>query len=391
MGKTLRLTVVSETYLPQVNGVSKTLHRLVDHAEKRGCAVQRVIPRYPGVREEPETVAVGSVGWPGYRDIRVISPYPASALERIAAFRPDLIHVATEGPLGWAALRFARRRGTPVVSSFHTRFDLYIGHYLHAALTPAAWRYLRWFHNRCLRTYCPAESLQAVLEEKGIRRTAIWSRGVSTDRFHPRPRNESLLRSLGIDPGERVLLFSGRLAPEKNLPFLLKAFRETERWRPPVRLILVGDGPERERLHRTAPAGTVFAGYRNDEDLADLYASADLFVFPSLTETFGNVVLEALASGLPVVAFRSGGVADLLKGDRGGLLVDPERPERFLPAVNALLTDERARRRLAETGTRYAKTRDWDTIFDHPGVGGRRSGSEAGKLLHRVNFSLMDA
>jgi glycosyltransferase involved in cell wall biosynthesis len=360
----MRLTVVSETFFPQVNGVSRAVARLVEHARQRGHAAQVVIPRYPGVPREADAVTVGSLGLPGYPEIRLASPWSRRALARIAAFRPDLIHLVTEGPLGWAVLRFARRHRIPVVSSFHTRFDLYSRHYTHPALAPLVWAYLRWFHNQCLRTYCPTEGMRKVVEGMGIRRTAVWARGASTDCFFPMPRDGALLRSLGVEPGDRMILYVGRLAPEKNLGFLLETFGRIARWESDVRLVLVGSGPERRRLERRAPPGTLFAGYRSDGELARLYAAADLLAFPSLTETFGNVVLEAMASGLPVVAFRAGGVMDLLEHERHALLADPAQPETFRTAMTRLLRDERLRRRVAEGGYRYALTQRWEYLLD---------------------------
>lgn len=324
----MRISLVSETYFPQINGVSRTLDRLVRELHSQGDAVQLLLPRYGESREElPDGVRVASypaLPLPFYREIRLPITGPGNVARQLAEFRPDLLHIATEGPLGWAALQAARRLGLPTVSSFHTLFPSYLQAYGIGRLTPLAWRYLRWLHNATAVTFCPTPSIRELLLAQGFRNLEIWSRGVDSQRFHPRNRDLQLRRSLGFTDQDTVFLYAGRLAAEKNLPMLVEAFTLLNQ--PSARLLLVGDGPLRRQLEARRDPRLVFTGYRRGEELARLYALADLMVFPSLTDTFGNVMLEAMASGLPVLGFRVAGPKDVIRDGVTGNLVDEMSP-----------------------------------------------------------------
>jgi glycosyltransferase involved in cell wall biosynthesis len=220
---------------------------------------------------------------------------------RWSAQRPDAIYVATEGPLGWSALRAARPLGIPAATGFHTRFDDYMGQYGAGFLSPWVFAWLRRFHNRGAATLVPTRELQDQLTQQGFRHVQRLARAVDTRQFHPGWRDGALRVQWGLGDEDLAVLYVGRLAAEKNLPLLVRAFRAVQAQEPSAKLIVVGDGPEREALRELAP-DAVFAGLRRGDDLAQHYASADLFVFPSRSETFGNVILEAMASGLATVA-----------------------------------------------------------------------------------------
>lgn len=361
----MRVTLVTETFTPQVNGVSRTLGQLVRHLEAAGDSVQVVHPDYgndPGV---PDRCSVPSIPLPGYPEVRVPLP-PFGAVSRcIDRFRPDLIHVATEATLGYHALRHARRRGIPVVSSFHTNFDQYCAHYGLGWGRGLAWRYLRWFHNRTLETYVPSDATLADLEARGFERLVLWPRGVDADLFRPdRPRREEIRQSLGFAPADVVVGHVGRLAAEKNTGYLADALRLVAAACPRAKFLVVGDGPERAAFERKLGPAARFVGYRTGDDLADHYASMDLFAFSSVTETFGNVVLEALASGLPAVALRAGGVASTIEDGATGILVPPDAPPSALATALIGLVDRPARRAaLAEAARAYAVEQTWESIM----------------------------
>ena len=319
MSAPLHIDFITETYPPDVNGVALTVQALEYGLRAQGHRVGLVRP-------EQAEEAIGAVGdlmlvesapIPRYPGLRFGLPAGRRLTARWNAQRPDAIYVATEGPLGWSALRAARRLGIPAATGFHTRFDDYMGQYGAGFLSPWVFAWLRRFHNRAGATLVPTRELQAELTQQGFRYVQRLGRAVDTRRFHPGWRDNALRQAWGVGPDDLGVLYVGRLAAEKNLPLLVRAFRAVQGQDPSAKLIIVGDGPEREALRELAP-DAVFAGVRRGDDLAQHYASADLFVFPSRSETFGNVILEAMASGLATVAFDYGATREhLVDGTHG--------------------------------------------------------------------------
>ena len=361
----MRVTLVTESYFPQVNGVSRTLGQLVRHLEQRGDAVQVVHPDYGAAAASDHVHLVRSFTLPFYRELHLPLPPFIGARRAIAQFRPDLIHIATEATLGLSLLRFALRERIPVVSSFHTNFDQYCAHYRVGWLKGISWRYLRWFHNETRETYVPSRTTIDELAARGFERLVLWPRGVDSDLFRPDRHGRAAVRTaLGFGPDDVVIGYVSRLAAEKNVEYLAEALEQVARDRPDVRFLFVGDGPARPDLERRMGPNARFAGYRIGADLADHYAAADLFAFSSLTETFGNVVLEAMAAGLPVVALRAGGVGDTVQSGRTGVLIEPtDPPVRFAGALIGLVDDPELRRQLAESARSYALGQTWDAIM----------------------------
>ncbi len=367
MSKNLRLVLITETYSPQVNGVSRTLDRLVHYCADQGDVLHLLLPRYPdGAVNLPRGGSMRAwpaIALPFYREVLLPLASPASVRAELAGFRPDLVHIATEGPLGWSGLRAARQLGLPVVSSYHTNFAEYLKRYRAGALAPLCWRYLRAFHNATRMTFCPTPSTQRELEAHGFRNLAIWSRGVDSERFHPAKRDPALRAELGIAPDEIVLAYAGRLAAEKNLELLAEAWRglpERER----CRLLFIGDGPLRRRLEGQAGERCLFAGYRHGEELARMYASADLFIFPSVTETFGNVVLEAMASGLPAIAFAVQGPGDIIADGVSGRLVDTITAGALRGVMSEMIRKDERRREMATQARCHAESQSWGVIME---------------------------
>lgn len=363
----MRIALVSETYLPQINGVSRTLTRLVNHCVEQGDRMQLLVPRYRSGAEEPGP-SVRRRSWRGlrlpfYREVRLPLVTPRRIRRTLEDFDPQVVHIATEGPLGWSALQACRRLKLPVVSSFHTNFPHYLASYGMGRLEPLAWRYLRWFHNATRATLCPTPSIRELLLQRGFRHVAVWGRGVDSDLFHPDRRSEEARRALGIGADDLVIAYVGRLAAEKNLEQLCRAWRllpEKDR----RRLLLVGDGPMRGALEAESDGRMIFAGYRRGEDLARCYAAADLFVFPSLTDTFGNVMLEAMASGLPVVGFDVAGPRDVIRHGITGLVVGERSAEALARAMAELLDASQKRAVMAGEARRYAESQAWDRILE---------------------------
>lgn len=377
----LSVAVVTETYPPEVNGVAMTVGRLVQGLRARGHRVQVIRPRQPGEEANlaPDGDAtLGGLPLPGYPGLRFGLPAKGKLLRAWRQERPDVVHLVTEGPLGWSALAAARRLGIPATSGFHTNFDRYSIHYGFGVLRPAVAAYLRTFHRRTLATLAPTVALAAALAGEGIPGVKVVGRGVDTALFDPQRRDGALRASWGVAEGGLAVLSVGRVAAEKNLPLTLKAFAAIRAQRPDARLVVVGDGPLRRSLEATHPDHH-FAGVRVGEDLAAHYASGDLFLFPSLTETFGNVTLEALASGLPTVAYRSAAAAELIRDGEHGVTVNPGDEAAFVAAAVGVATDAAGRQRLAQAARAKALTCSWDQVVtDFETVLRQASGGTAG-------------
>lgn len=360
----MRIVIVSETYFPQINGVSRTLDRLVSHLREQGDEVHLLIPRYatqaPVADRNLGVTSFAAVALPFYREILLPLVTPGTIRRELEAVKPDVVHIATEGPLGWAALRAARKLGLPLVSSYHTNFSQYLRSYRLGLLEPVAWRYLRWLHNATAVTFCPTPSIQAILTERGFERVHTWGRGVDSERFSPAKRDLSLRRKLGFNDGDLVFLYVGRLAAEKNLGMLATAFSGLAYAR--ARLLVVGDGPMRKRVEEEVGPRGVFVGYKQGEELARLYAAADVMVFPSLTDTFGNVMLEAMASGLPVIGFRVPGPMDVIQAGLTGEVLPEVSPEALRSNMVRFLNEAGLVRDLGRQARQAAEKLNWNEI-----------------------------
>ena len=368
-GPALRIVYVTETWPPEVNGVATTAARFVEGLALRGHRLLLVRPRQadvapgaahvlpPGIEER---LTAGSP-LPFYAALRM-GWARASALARDwRDWQPDLVHVATEGPLGWSALAAARRLGVPVTSDFRTNFHAYSRHYRVGWLQGPVLGYLRAFHRRTACTMVPTEALRRELAGQGFEGLSVVARGVDTRLFDPARRSAALRASWGAHPDDPVLLCVGRLAPEKNLMTLVDAYRSLQARHPRARLVLVGDGPQRAALQAACPQA-VFAGPRRGEDLAAHYASADVFAFPSLTETYGNVTPEAMASGLALVAFDHAAASQLVRHGDNGLLAAPGDAEAFRLAIDRLLAQPDLRRAVGREARRSMQSQGWDEV-----------------------------
>jgi glycosyltransferase involved in cell wall biosynthesis len=363
----MRIALFTDTYLPTVNGVARTLGRLVDHLHHRGHEVGLVSTT---VSPEPaQGVAfhhqLPGIPLPMYPELQLAWPSNRQGKRLLEAFRPELVHIATESTIGWAGRSWALRNGVPLVSSFHTDFPAYISGYGFGGLENFTWRALQLFHQPARVTFCPSTATREQLRFWGFTHDLrIWSRGVDTDHFSPDRRREDLRKEMA--PGaERILLYVGRLAPEKRVDVLLEAFpRIREVMGPGVALVLVGDGPWMDHLKERATEGVHFLGYRTGIPLAEAYACGDLFAFPSDTETFGNVVTEALASGLPTVAPAKGGVLDSVIPGSTGSLFEPGNPAAMAEEVISILSNEPLLQALSRGARDHALARSWSSILD---------------------------
>ncbi|WP_242108216.1 glycosyltransferase family 4 protein [Luteimonas aquatica] len=309
----MHYAIVTETWPPEVNGVALTVHSLAQGLRSRGHEVSLVRPRQHGAQQASagETLVRGA-GLPRYPGLKFGFPAGGRLSRLWHGHRPDAIYVATEGPLGWSALRAARRLGIPVATGFHTRFDSYMRDYGAAFLEGVALRWMRHFHNGADTTLVPTRELQAFLQGSGFHDVTLLPRAVDTALFDPARRDAALRAEWGIDEDAVAAIYVGRIAAEKNLALAVRAFRALQAQQPRARFVWIGDGPARERLQQEHP-DFIFRGVQRDEALARHFAGGDLFLFPSHSETFGNVTLEAMASGVPTVAFDYGAAREYLR------------------------------------------------------------------------------
>lgn len=342
----MRYSLVTETYPPEVNGVALTVHGLESGLRERGHDVTLIRPRQ--ATDAPlvgATLLVRGAALPRYPGLRFGLPATRALARHWRMMRPDAIYVATEGPLGWAALRVARRLGIPAATGFHTRFDDYVRSYGAPWLQGTALRWMRHFHNGAQATLVPTRELQRFLEGQGFHNVILLPRAVDTQAFHPDHRDPALRAKWGLDENALAVIHVGRIAPEKNLPLAVRAFRALQRVRPDARFVWVGDGPAREALQRENP-DFVFCGVQRGEALGRHFASGDLFLFPSRSETFGNVTLEALASGVPTVAFDYGAARELLRDGIHGAAIALNDDAGFVAAARQLGLDDALRARM---------------------------------------------
>lgn len=352
----MNITFVTDTYTPQANGVATTLERLVKGLRERGHTVDVIRPAVLACDEEG--MQVPSIGLPGYKEVRFGFPMKLILQARWYKRRPDVIYVATETPLGVSAISAARALGIPAASGFHTNFQQYMAHYQFPLLEEAAVRYLRHVHNRSTCTFVPSRDVIADLDSRGFENLELLPKGVDTKLFSPRKRSQTLRQSWGAREHSLVGLYVGRIAPEKNLPLLVEAFLEIQKRIPDFRGVFVGDGPKLEELKREYPQFH-YAGIKRGEELAEHYASADVFLFPSTTETFGNVTLEAMASGLAVIAYDYAAARQHIVTGENGFTAPFDHREAYLDialrAVKQDLTQVRSNARASARKVRWKK------------------------------------
>jgi len=364
--QTLRIAVVTETWPPEVNGVAVTLSKLVHQLSLKNHTIQLIRPK-----QDKSDKGQDHQGWseillrglpiPRYPQLKLGLPSKKALIKAWTHKRPDLVHIATEGPLGWSALQAARVLRLPVTSDFRTNFHSYSKHYGVGWLSKPIVAYLRKFHNHTACTMVPTRALKADLEASGFENLRVVSRGVETDLFHAGQRSATMRESWQANEQSIVLLSVGRLAAEKNLDLIVNTYQALKNSNQNVKLVFAGDGPYRQHLQAQCP-DAFFMGMCSHEQLAVLYASADLFLFPSLTETFGNVTLEALASGTPVLAFDCAAASELVQDNMNGWLVEDEEPQKFVLKALQISKDRSTLYKAREQTLSSVNSMDWRHI-----------------------------
>lgn len=360
----LRLALFTDTYAPQINGVARTLDRLSAAITARGGEIRVFTPSDPEASPVGHVVRYPSTSFWAYKQLRLSWPSLREVRRQVNEFRPTLIHAATPFGVGLIGRRVARESGIPIVSSYHTSFSAYSKHYGLGVVANPLWSFLRWFHNSTLRTYCPSQAIADELREHQFVNTAIWSRGVDATQFSPSFRSTSLRTSMGADDDTLVVTYVGRLAAEKGLDVAAAAVRIAAARRPGrIVFLCVGDGPYENEVRKLAPDGSWLPGKLTGARLSEAYASGDVFLFPSITDTFGNVIVEAMASGMPVVGANFGATRELVGDDRGWL-VKPGDAEAFAQVLVDLVDNPALRTRPRAHALEFAKSNTWDRIWD---------------------------
>lgn len=363
--RALRVALFTGAYNHIADGVSLTLNRLVAYLGRQGVDVRVFAPTSdtPALQHAGTLVPVPSVPIPGRPEYRLSVGLTPRLRREILDFAPDVVHIATPDALGFQALRLARKHDIPVVSTYHTHFSSYLSYYGAGWLEGALWRYARWFYGQCEAVYVPSQSMLDVLKAEGVDgNLAVWARGVETDRFNPERRSERWRAQLGFAPDDVVVAFVGRLVWEKGLTVFADVIESLQQRGVPHRSLVVGDGPARAELEARL-GQTVFTGHLGGTDLAVAHASSDVFVFPSETETFGNVTLEAMASGVPTVCADATGSASLVESGETGFLVPPRNSAAFAAATETLVLDADLRHRMGAAALQRAQGFAWSQIL----------------------------
>ena len=361
----LRVALFTGNYNYIKDGVALTLNRLVAYLEAQGIPVLIFAPTgpKPAFQSVGELISVPSFPIPFRPEYRIALGLPKSARQRLEAFRPTLFHIAVPDILGYRALKLAGEWNVPVVSSYHTRYDTYLKFYGLGLLERMGKNYLRNFYARCRRVYPPSESMATILREENLARNVqVWSRGVDSDLFSPARRSAEWRQSLGLRDGDVAISFIGRLVKEKNTGLLVKIYDGLRQRGLSFRAMIVGNGPEEARMRAALP-DAIFAGFLHGEALARAYASSDIFLFPSESETFGNVTLEAMASGLPAVCADASGSRSLVIEGKTGYLASTAGETIFVDRLEALLRDPGLRANMAAAARQRALAFNWDNIM----------------------------
>lgn len=363
----VRIALFSEVYWPMVSGVGVTLLRLTDALHARGHTVRVYSATYAlpeDVPDRPEVHRSPSVPFFLYPDVQWAFPRQREVVEDLEAFQPDIVHVATEFSLGIAGLKAARQLDLPLIASAHTDYDQYAARYGVPWALRAGWHYLRWFYGQAHLVLCPSRIYEQAVHRHGVTHTGVWSRGVDPAVFSAGWRSEAYRAAFGLGPDDLLVTYIGRIAREKNLGLLLEAWETLAPERGAGKLVLVGRGPLEDEIRRREIPGVHVTGLLQGPALSAAYASADVFAFPSTTETFGNSLLEAMGSGLPSLVAAAGGVLEFAEHGGNAWLVEPDSTAAIVAGLRRLLTDAALRRRLGAGALATARARDWAGVYD---------------------------
>ncbi|UTW55268.1 glycosyltransferase family 1 protein [Kordiimonas sp. SCSIO 12610] len=360
-----RVALFSGNYNCVVDGANRALNQLVSFLEKKDINVQVFAPtcRNPAFKPAGNLNSVPSIPIPGRSEYRVACGLTPKLKHQLLEFDPDIIHLSAPDILGNSALKWGKQNKIPVVASFHTRFDTYPRYYHMAWLEKYLIRYMKTFYSQCDQVYSPADCITDFLKEhdmsQNIRR---WGRGIDTDLFNPNKRDMAWRQSLGIKPEEKVILFVGRLVLEKGLDVYAQILDSLTTKGITHKALIVGEGPERDAFQRRLP-NAIFTGFQNGENLARAYASSDIFVNPSITEAFGNVTLEAMASGVPAICADASGARVIVKPDVTGFLVSPKNIDAYVNKIEEFINNDTLHQQFCLASERHSQNLTWESVL----------------------------
>lgn len=360
----MKVAIFTGNYNHIRDGVSLTLNRLVAFLIGKGVDVLVVGPTIdePEIEHAGEFIAVPSFSLPGRPEYRFSRSFPKKIQSRLEQFDPDIVHIATPDFLGFKALKWAKKNDIPTVSSYHTHFSSYLKYYKLSILEPFLWKYLAWFYEKCVQIYVPSESMADLLVERQIKSDLkIWARGIEREQFSPMHRDITWRKRRGISEADIVISFISRLVWEKNLKLYADVVNRLQAVYPKLKALIVGDGPALQGVKEMMP-DAIFTGFLKGDDLAKAYANSDIFFFPSDTETFGNVTLEAMASGLPCVVADATGSRSLVDHGKSGFVIPVERSDKFYTFIEELINDDELRQMMSVTAMKKADGYSWDAV-----------------------------
>ncbi len=363
----MRIAFFTDTLYPQINGVSNTLNYLSRYLHENDIEHVFFAPDYGSEACEDErlqAIRFKSVAPIIYPECRLSFPTSAKIIKELEIFQPDVVHIVTELGIGHSGLRAARALDLPVVMSYHTNFNKYLDYYHLRYLSKSIWTYLKWFHSFAEVNLCPSENTLIELESLGFENLDIWSRGIDSEMFNPNFRSESIRKELG-GQNKTIFLYVGRISAEKGLDTLAESIRSfNEKYEDEANFVFTGDGPYLDELASMGIPNVVLTGAKRGKELSEIYASSDVFVFPSGTETFGNVMLEAMASGLPGICVNAGGVTDYAVHNENAFVCNYRDAGSLADAMEKML-DSQLREKISAGALKLAKQRSWNFIFDN--------------------------
>ncbi len=361
----MKIALFTDTYLPQINGVSETIIKFIDYMERNNIEYRIFAPKYERKSiSDKNIIRLRSVKFVFYKQCRLSIPRYSIISKELHKFKPDIVHSMTSFGIGLYGFRYAKRNNVPLVASYETNIPQYLDYYHLKFLENFSWDFYNWFHRNCDKNYVPSKATLELLREKNIKNLELWDRGVEVEKFSPSNRDEEFRKARNLN-NKTVFLYVGRVSPEKDLDVFMKvAARLNEDYEGKTHFIVVGDGPSLKELKKNAPVNVTFTGFLRGSELLKTYASSDVFLFTSPTETLGFVLLEAMASGLPAVACNEGGIRDNLIDGYNGIPCSEKNEDEFYNACVRLINDEALRKSMSKNARNYVMEKSWDRAFD---------------------------
>lgn len=364
-GKIMKIAIFTDTYVPQVNGVAKTLNRFTNYLNENGHSFHVFSPEDCGASSTENVTRLKSVPFKIYPECKISLPNFSKIKKKLQEFNPDIIHIATPFTIGLCGLQIAKKLNIPLVASYHTNFDHYLHYYKLTYLENFLWKYLDWFHRPTKKIFVPSKDTLHHLNTKGFNNLSVWTHGVDCSLFKPAEDKEEIKQKYNIT-SKYTICFVGRIAPEKDLDTLTNIMKYSkQRFGNQLNWVIVGDGPKKEEMmKKTGTDQIIYTGYLQRNELAEIYSVSDVMVFPSDTETFGNVVLEAMACGTPVIGANAGGVKNIIRDYSTGILCEPKNTLSFCRAIEECLQQTNMLDRMSKKARDYALTQDWNSILN---------------------------